>query len=64
MTLCAALSLSSCAAPRVTDSFCDVYEPVVVSKGDGTITATVMVKRRILGNEQTYRGLCPGTKAR
>lgn len=64
MTLCAGLSLSSCVAPRVTDSFCDVYEPVVVGKGDGTITATAMVKRRILGNEQTYRGLCPAAKAR
>ena len=59
MTLCAGLSLSSCATPKVTDSFCTVYEPVVVAKGDGAITATPGAKRRILGNEMNYRGLCP-----
>ena len=59
MTLCAALSLSSCVSPKVTDSFCSIYEPVVVNKGDGAIAATSGVKRRILDNEQTYRGLCP-----
>ena len=61
MLLCVTLSQSSCATTAV-DSFCAVYEPVVVAKGDGTITASSGVKRRLLGNEQTYRGLCAPAK--
>lgn len=56
---CASLSLSNCAhAPPPTDSFCQVYNPVVVSKGDGAIMATGGVKRRLLANELTYRDQC------
>jgi hypothetical protein len=59
MTACVALSLGSCAhAPVAVDSFCQIYNPVVAAKGDGTITATAGVKRRLLANELTYRQLC------
>lgn len=59
MLVCATLSLGSCThtAP-VVDSFCRVYNPVVVAKGDGGITAASGVKRRILANELTYRDQC------
>lgn len=58
--VCAALSLSSCAhVPPPADSFCQVYNPVVVQKGDGAITATSAVKKRILANELTFRKVCP-----
>lgn len=56
----ATLSLSSCAtrgAPP-TDSFCQIYNRVVVQKGDGAITATSSVKKRILANELTYKSQC------
>lgn len=54
-----ALSLSSCAhAPPPTDSFCQIYNKVVIAKGDGAITATSGVKKRILANELTYRDQC------
>lgn len=63
MTLCAALSLSSCVhTPPPVDSFCQIYNPVVVAKGDGTITAAPSVKKRILANELTYRGQCVKAK--
>lgn len=59
MLVCATLSLSSCAhAPPPVDSFCQIYNRVVVQKGDGTITATPGVKKRILANELTYRSQC------
>lgn len=59
MLVCGALSLSSCVhAPPAVDSFCQVYHPVVVAKGDGTIAATSGVKRRLLANELTYRSQC------
>lgn len=57
--LCAILSLSNCAS-RSVDSFCAVYQPLVVRKGDGE--SLVMLnsdqKRAMLVNEQTYRGTC------
>lgn len=59
MLLCAGLSLSSCAArTSPVDSFCQVYNRVIVAKGDGAITATSGVKRRLLANELTYREQC------
>lgn len=55
----AVLSLSSCVhAPVPVDSFCRIYSPIVVSRGDGAITATPSVKKRILANELTYRDQC------
>ena len=59
------LSLSNCAGmpnpfvqTSVTDSFCQIYNKVVVEKGDGTITAKTSVKKRILANELTYKDQC------
>lgn len=55
------LSLSNCAqlgVVKVTDSFCQVYNKVVVEKGDGSITAKTDVKKRILANELTYKDQC------
>lgn len=59
--VCAGLSLSSCAlfqkdAP--VDSYCLMYNRVVVEKGDGAITAKPAVKKRILANELNYQE-CP-----
>src|SRR5258708_37055938 len=52
---CAQLGLPDPFRPeRVsTDSYCQVYNQVIVEKGDGTIVAKVGVKKRILANEQT-----------
>jgi hypothetical protein len=59
----AGLSLSNCATPlKAVDSYCQVYQPVVVEKGDGTITAKTTVKKRILANELTYRDQCATAK--
>lgn len=54
------LVVFSCQVPEQSqiDSFCQVYQPVIQKKGDGTITATDGVKRRILANELTYRRAC------
>jgi hypothetical protein len=58
MMLCVVSSLASCQHAVPVDSFCQVYNQVVVQKGDGTITASPNVKRRLLANEMTYRQLC------
>lgn len=60
--VCVALSLSSCVHTVPTDSFCQVYNPVVVAKGDGSITASSGVKKRLLANELTYRNQCKVAK--
>jgi hypothetical protein len=63
MMVCAGLSLSSCAhVPPPVDSFCQIYNPIVVQKGDGAIAATSGVKKRILANELTYRDQCAAPK--
>jgi hypothetical protein len=58
------LGLSNCAGlgaatPTTVDSYCQVYNPVIVEKGDSVITAKIGVKKRLLANEQTYRAQCP-----
>lgn len=53
-----ALSPNSC-TPEQIDSFCQVYNQVILQKGDGKITATSGVKRRLLANELIYREQCP-----
>ena len=53
-----ALSLGSCEHQMPIDSYCQVYNPVVVEKGDGSITGTPGVKKRILANELIYRNQC------
>lgn len=52
------LSPSSCAT--LSDSYCTTYIPIITEKGDGAMTATPNVKRRLLANELTYRDLCKG----
>ncbi len=44
------------------DSFCSVYQPVIQAKGDGSIQAPTLPKRRMLANELTYKQLCPKGK--
>lgn len=58
MLALSALNPSSC-TPEQVDSFCQVYNKVIVQKGDGKITATDGVKRRLLANELLYREQCP-----
>jgi hypothetical protein len=53
-----ALNPSSC-TPEQIDSFCQVYNKVIVQKGDGAIVASPGVKKRLLANELLYRKLCP-----
>jgi len=63
--LCAILSLSSlamCTTTAQVDSFCQLYGPVIVGRGDGDIKANLAVKKRILANEQFYRQACKKTK--
>jgi len=57
--VCAALNLSSCAHQAlVIDGYCERYTKVIQDKGDGNITATSGVKRRLLTNELTYQDQC------
>ncbi len=58
MLVCVGLSLSSC-TPEQIDSFCILYNKVIVEKGDGRITAPPEVKKRLLANELLYREQCP-----
>lgn len=60
--ICVGLFVMWCqvAQPQVVDSFCEVYQQIVVAKGDGSIAASPGVKRRVLANELTYRKLCRG----
>jgi len=57
MLSCAALSQSSCTQKEI-DSFCQIYNKVIVEKGDGSISAAPGVKKRLLANELTYRQQC------
>ncbi len=50
-------SLGSC-TPEQIDSFCQVYNKVIIQKGT-KITAPLDVKKRLLANELTYRSQCP-----
>ena len=52
-----ALNPSSCTQEEV-DSFCQVYQKIVLEKGDSKIVASEGVKKRLLENELTYRSLC------
>ena len=58
LTLIASLvSLGSC-TPEQIDSFCQVYNKVIVQKGT-KIVAPLDVKKRLLANELFYREQCP-----
>lgn len=64
MTVCGVLSLAllkTCDDP--VDSYCQLYNQVIVQKGDGTIIAAPGVKKRLLANELTYRQVCPAPGA-
>ena len=50
-------SPSGC-TPEEIDSFCLLYNKVIVEKGDGRIIASEGVKRRLLMNEQFYVENC------
>lgn len=54
------LLLTNCGGhlPLAIDSYCQIYNPVVVARGDGQISAPLAVKKRILANELTYRQEC------
>jgi len=56
MTACSTLNPES--PVKAIDSYCTTYIPIVRAKGEGNIQAASPVKRRILANEKTYRGLC------
>lgn len=64
--ICVGLIVMKCFLPEIgaTDSFCQVYQPVVQAKGDGAISGTQGAKRRILANELTYRKLCNGGESK
>jgi hypothetical protein len=53
-----ALSQSSCTQQEI-DSFCLLYNKVIVEKGDSKIIATIGVKKRLLENEKFYVENCP-----
>lgn len=50
-------SFTSC-TPEQVDSFCQVYNKVIVQTGT-KITAPLDVKKRLLANEKFYREQCP-----
>ena len=56
--MCFGILISYCLTVNQIDSFCQVYQPVVQARGDGTIMATPDAKRRILANELIYRKVC------
>lgn len=51
--------MTSQCTPEQIDSFCQLYTKVIIQKGDGSITASDGVKRRLLLNEKLYRQACP-----
>lgn len=64
VTWCVGLIVMKCftgEAPPV-DSFCQLYDPVIVAKGDANITASLEVRKRLLANELKYRKFCAGSK--
>lgn len=53
------LLLASCATQKIAgDSYCQVYQQVIQSRGDAAISAPLDVKKRILFNEKMYRAEC------
>lgn len=56
MLMLSLASLTSC-TPEEIDSFCQVYNKVIVKKGT-RVVAPADVKKRLLANELTYRQEC------
>lgn len=54
MTSCVGLETMQIAS----DSYCSTYQRIIVSKGEGVITAARSVKNRIAANEKTYLCNC------
>lgn len=57
------MSMTSCVGlgeipSLAVDSYCTTYQQIIVSKGEGAITATRSVKNRIAANEKTYACTC------
>lgn len=66
-TICFGIFVMVCepmGAAMPIDSFCSLYRPVIVAKGDGSLQATSGVKRRLLANEQLYRKVCNASNAK
>ena len=47
--------------PIPTDSFCLLYDKVIVEQGDSKISAPLAVKKRLLANELKFKRLCKGS---
>jgi hypothetical protein len=60
MPLFAILSLSNCTSARSIDSYCALYKPLIVKKGDAAPLTKLPWEQKatILGNEQIYRETC------
>lgn len=59
MTSCAGLGEM---AETASDSYCQTYQRVIVTKGEGNITAARSVKNRLAANEKTYLCNCTSPK--
>jgi len=55
MTSCVGLGEMAATA---SDSYCQTYQQVIVSKGEGVIQAQRSVKNRLAANEKTYLCNC------
>ena len=60
LTLMSSCADSSRVSPVASDSYCQSYQKIIREKGDGKMTASPGVKRRVAANEITYRCLCEG----
>lgn len=60
------MCLTTCARSnqKVSDSFCEVYKPLIQEKGDSNIRAPKAVLDRMATNEKTYRAFCTNTRER
>ncbi len=56
MTSC--VGLGEIPSLTASDSYCSTYQQIIVTKGEGNITAARSVKNRIAANEKTYICLC------
>ena len=58
--MCVGILFTYCfvATPSSIQDYCQLYQPTIIAKGEGSISAQSTVKRRILANELTYKKLC------
>ena len=57
LTLISSLAILGSCTPEQIDSFCQIYNKVIVQKGT-KIIAPLDVKKRLLANELLYREQC------